>query len=177
PAAGRNYAPILEVLRPYVPARVVALELASGTGQHIARLAAAFPQLSWQPSDIHPRRLASTPAWVRASGLANLRAPVTLDAAAPAGWPAALHDLDLIYVVNLFHLITRPDAIAVIGNIAAALKPEGCVFIYGPFTFDGAYRSAGDKAFDTALRSQDAQAGYKDAGWMRARLKEAGLSV
>ncbi|MFV2033519.1 MAG: DUF938 domain-containing protein [Halocynthiibacter sp.] len=27
------------------------------------------------------------------------------------------------------------------------------------------------------MRSQDAQAGYKDAVWMRARLKEAGLTL
>ena len=45
---------IVQMLRDVAPATGRALEIASGTGQHIVQLAAALPGLSWQPSDIDP---------------------------------------------------------------------------------------------------------------------------
>src|SRR5881394_1432605 len=82
PAALRNREPIAEVLAEWLPASGVVLELASGTGEHAAFFAERFPSLEWQPSDIHPAALSSIAAWRAASGLANLRAPVAIDASA-----------------------------------------------------------------------------------------------
>ncbi|KPU84896.1 hypothetical protein JI58_00935 [Marinosulfonomonas sp. PRT-SC04] len=174
PSAERNAAPIFKLLAQYMPVQGMVLELASGTGQHIAALAVQHPHLAWQPSDVSDQRMGSVEAWRAQAGAANLCAPIVLDAS--GAWPA-LEDLRLIYVVNLFHLISATDAQAVIRGAAAALTAGGYFFIYGPFRTDGGFRSDGDAAFDASLRAQDESIGYKDLEWMQAELVANGLEL
>jgi len=173
PSAKRNAAPIFEQLAKYMPDHGTILELASGTGQHIAALARMYPDLAWQPSDASGDRMDSIIAWRAHMGADNLRDPILLDASGV--WPK-LPDLRLVYVVNLFHLIPQTDAVAVIRGAAAALAPGGHFFIYGPWRTNGAFRSEGDAKFHASLSAQNPLIGYKDLEWMQAELSAAGLS-
>ena len=97
PAAARNREPILDVLRPHLPARGLVLEVASGSGEHAAHFAEALPHLAFQPSDPDPAARASIDAWA-ASGLANVRPALTLDAAAET-WP--IERADAVVCINM----------------------------------------------------------------------------
>jgi hypothetical protein len=169
PSAARNMAPILEVLQAEAPDRGRVLEIAAGTGEHAVTFARAFPDLDWQPSDLDPERLASIAAWRVAEGSENLRPPLPLDAATP-GWAADHGPVDMILLVNLLHLISGPEAEAVLTGITEALAPGGVAFVYGPFLRDGQATSEGDARFHDSLRAQDPAIGYKDIAWVSDRL-------
>lgn len=173
-AAVRNRAAILaEVLR-LSPATGHALELASGTGEHVVAFAQSLPGLHWTPSDPDPVRRASIIAWAAPLALPNLAAPVDLDACAP-GWSEG-RALDLIFVSNLLHLVSASEAATCLSEIARALVPGGIALVYGPFLRDGQATSEGDAAFHDSLRAQDPDIGYKGVGWVQDRLSDAGLT-
>ncbi|HAL40385.1 MAG TPA: SAM-dependent methyltransferase, partial [Polaromonas sp.] len=87
PAADRNKQPILDVLRQVLPERGSALEIASGTGQHVAWFASGLPHWTWQPTDAQPGALNTIAACVAQQGLPNVRAPLRLDVMAPRWLP------------------------------------------------------------------------------------------
>jgi hypothetical protein len=69
----------------------VILEIASGSGEHIVHFAKNFPALVFQPSDPEPDALLSVAAWVKATRVTNVRAPIALDASHSV-WPIASAD-------------------------------------------------------------------------------------
>ena len=174
PSALRNRAAICTELLRLAPPAGRALEIASGTGEHVVRFAAAMPGLDWQPSDPDPARRASIMAHAGEAGLRNIRPPLDLDAARP-GWAAEHGPADLIVVVNLLHLISIPEAETVLTEVAAALAPGGIFALYGPFLRDGGATSDGDAAFDARLRAQEPAIGYKDVIDTCAHVVAAGL--
>ena len=174
PSALRNREAICRELARLAPPRGRALEIASGTGEHVTVFAAAMPRLDWQPTDPDPARRASIAAHAAAAGLRNIRPPRDLDAARP-GWAAEHGPADLIVVVNLLHLISTPEAETVLTEVALALAPGGLFALYGPFLRDGGATSDGDAAFDASLRAQDPAIGYKDVIDTCAHLVAAGL--
>ena len=176
PSAARNAAPIGDVLARHLSAQGNVLELASGTGQHAVAFAARFPGLVWQSSDLAPRNIATIRARVRATGLATLRDPVTLDACAP-GWGMSRTGQDAVVLVNLLHLVSKPEAATLLAEVPRALVPGGVFAVYGPFRRNGVLHSEGDRAFDAHLRAQDPAIGYKDAAWVAERLRAGGLDL
>lgn len=174
PAAARNAEAICEVLQQVAPAKGKALEIASGTGQHVVTFAAVLPEVTWQPTDIDAERLRSIDAYVAEAGLSNIAPAQHLDAAAP-GWAAHQGPLDLIVLINLLHLISAQDVQTIIDEAAQSLGPGGTLFLYGPFARDGALTSEGDQRFDAQLRAADPEIGYKDTRDMLRWLAGAGL--
>lgn len=174
PSAARNLAPIRDVHARWLPATGRVLELASGTGQHIAAFARQFPALTWQPSDANPDTAASISAWV--GDAPNVKAPVLLNACV-SGWSQTLGRWDAICLTNLLHLISTPEAAVLLSEVPRALAKDGVFCLYGPFRQGGALVSEGDAAFDASLRAQDSEIGYKDIEWITEHLTLAGLEI
>jgi len=165
PAAERNSAQIIELVRSSVPESGNALEIASGTGQHIVELAAAVPGLIWQPSDIDETRLSSIASRRLAKQLTNLLPPIRLDVT-DKGWSAFCPNQDFILLVNLLHLVSAAEVRAIVSGISQSLAENGRCVIYGPFMRNGVLSSSGDKAFHQSLIEADPDIGYKDDAWM-----------
>lgn len=161
PSAARNQGPLVDVITAIAPKTGRALELASGTGQHIPAFAAACPGLIWVPTDVDAERLASISAYVQEAQLDNLSFPIRLDAT-QKGWSATTGEVDLIVLVNLLHLISLGEAQTVVSEICQALAPNGRAVIYGPFKRDGVLTSQGDQQFHASLIAADPQIGYKE---------------
>lgn len=176
PASARNAEAIGALLTAMAPTEGRALELASGTGQHVIAHAARLPGLTWQPTEVDATRRASIQAYVQEAGLDNVLPPISLDATNP-GWGTQHNGQDLIVLVNLLHLISVSEAKCLISEAANALSHGGRFVIYGPFRRDGALTSEGDKSFDAALRAHDPETGYKDDAAVISWLQGAGLEL
>jgi len=176
PSAARNAAAIVDLLRGIAPATGRALEIASGTGQHVLALATALPHLDWHPSEIEPARLASIDAHAADARLPNLRRAQRLDAT-QEGWARDHAPYDLIHLGNLLHLISDRAAHALLAEAPNALGPAGVFTVYGPFLRAGVLTSEGDARFDAELRAADPAIGYKDDLWITEMLTSAGLLV
>lgn len=176
PAAARNVDALCNLLADFAPPSGTALELASGTGQHIVRFAKRFPDLIWQPSDVDVSRLASIDAYVAEADLGNLRAAITLDACS-SNWSAEVQKQSLILLSNLLHLISTGEARWLISQAARALVPAGTLIIYGPFMRSGQLTSDGDRAFHRTLSQHDPDIGYKDDVAIIDAAEKAGLRL
>ncbi|MCB4456591.1 DUF938 domain-containing protein [Leisingera sp. McT4-56] len=176
PSAARNSGAICDLLAQIAPKAGCALELASGTGQHVVDFAARLPGLIWHPSEVDAARRASIRAYAGEAGLANITLPVELDATAP-GWGADHTGQDLIVLVNLLHLVSEEEARTLIREAAAALAPGGRFVIYGPIMRAGELTSDGDRAFHAAITAHDPETGYKDDGQVTAWLQAEGLKL
>ncbi len=158
PAALRNREPITEVLRKWLPQAGLALEIASGTGEHAVHFARAFPELDWQPSDLHPDALESIRAWRHASALANLREPLVIDAAA-TDWP--IGSAAAVISINMVHISPWLAALGLIAGAARILPPGGPLILYGPWLKDDILAAPSNLAFDADLRRRDPEWGLR----------------
>ena len=175
-SATRNADAIVSVLSSYVPPKGRALEIASGSPQHLARYAQEFPNVLWQPSDLDPIKIASIKSWVQHADAPNLVDPITLDASA-SGWASQHAPFDLIILVNLLHLISMPEAERIIAEASNALTKGGAFLIYGPFRRGDSFASEGDERFHHSLSTQDPDIGYKSFESIQALQTDAGLTV
>ncbi len=176
PAAERNAGALLDLLRTHAPTTGTALEIASGTGQHVTHFATHLPGLTWQPTEIAADRLASIAAWSADAPRGAILPPIPLDATQP-GWSATHNGFALILLVNLLHLIPTPAARRLIAEAAQALAPGGRFIVYGPFLRDGKATSDGDARFDAAIRADHPEAGYKNDADLLRWAGESGLDV
>lgn len=156
PATERNREPIAAVLAEVLPEAGLVLEVASGTGEHIAAFAERFPGLEWQPSDPDPDARASIAEWCE--DLSNVPPPLTIDAAS-ADWPVAR--ADAILCINMVHI--SPWA-ATLGLMAAAarLLPAGApLILYGPYRQKGVPTAPSNEQFELWLKEKSPEFGLR----------------
>ena len=174
PAASRNREPILAVLGRVLPPSGTVLEVASGTGEHAAFLAARLPDLTWQPSDADPGAVDVIGRRVAAAGAANLLAPLRLDACARA-WPIR-HTAALV-CVNMIHIAPWAASAGLMRGAGRLLAEGGVLYLYGPYKIGGRPTAPSNAAFDDSLRRQNPEWGVRDLDAVTAEAEANGLAL
>ena len=172
PATLRNRGPILEALRPRLPPRGLVLEVASGTGEHAAHLAAALPHLSFQPTDPDPAHRASVAAWT--GELPNVRPPLALDASAP-DWPVRC--ADAVLCINLIHIAPWAATEGLVRGAGRLLPAGGPLCLYGAFKRGGRHTAPSNEAFDADLRARNPAWGVRDLEAVAAEAAARGFGA
>jgi SAM-dependent methyltransferase len=185
PAAERNRQPLLEVLRRVLPPTGRALEIASGTGQHVAWFARHLPGWIWQPTDLDERSLASIGAWCfgevagkqpdDAPPLVNVEPPRRLDVLAPA-WNVEGR-FDAIVCANMLHIAPWSCCGALMQGAARHLAPDGLLVTYGPYLVEGEASAPSNLAFDADLRARDPAWGVRWLHEVAGEAERAGLHL
>ncbi len=182
PAFHRNHDAIWSVIAPYLGTKVGdVLEVGSGTGQHAAEFARRAEHLTWWPSDHLPSHLASIAGWREQAGLAHLRAPQRIDLNDPAwrrqGDADGEGKLAAILCINVLHISPWCVSQNLIAGAARLLRPDGHLFIYGPFKRDGAHTAPSNERFDLTLRAENPDWGVRDISDLATLAEQAGLKL
>jgi hypothetical protein len=175
PATQRNREVILEVLREILPEGGTVLEIASGSGQHVAFFAAALPQLRWQPSDHDPGVFASIEAWT--ADLDNVAAPVQIDTTS-TDWSNTLGSThDAVLCANMIHIAPWAACLGLLDGVSRSLREAGPLCLYGPFMRGGVHTAPSNEAFDRSLRSRDPSWGVRDLDVVAREAQRRGLAL
>lgn len=174
PATQRNREPILNVLRPLLPETGLALEVASGTGEHVIHFARAFPFLRWQPSDPTPDARASIAAWVEANGLVNVLPPLDLDAAS-ATWP--ITRADALLCINMIHISPWEATAGLMRGAGRLLSAGQPLYLYGPYRRAGQPLEPSNAEFDADLKRRDPRWGLRELDEVTALARTEGLAL
>lgn len=174
PSVARNRGPIGDVLQRVLPARGTVLEIASGSGEHGVRMAAALPGLTWQPSDHDPRLLASISAHRQAAGLENLLPPLELDCAA-TDWPISV--ADAMVAINLIHIAPWTACEGLMAGAGRLLPPGGVLYLYGPFRELGVETAPSNLTFDADLKASNPAWGLRELDAVVALAGRHGLTL
>lgn len=156
PATLRNRGPIAEALAARLPAAGLVLEIASGSGEHVASFAERFAAIDWQPSDPDASALASIDAWC--ADLPNVAPALAIDAAA-AEWPVAR--ADAIFCANMVHIAPWEAALGLLAGAGQVLPLGAPLILYGPFVRDDAPTAPSNLAFDESLKARDPRWGLR----------------
>ncbi len=158
-AAERNKDPILGVLERFLPQQGLVLEIASGTGQHVAHFAAAHQSLTWQPTDANDELFESIAAHAKDAGVSNVLPAVLLDVTQDQ-WPVST--ADAMVCINMIHISpweTTPGLFAGAGRL---LSDGDKILLYGPYRRDSRHTAPSNEAFDASLRARNPSWGLRD---------------
>jgi SAM-dependent methyltransferase len=181
PAFHRNHDAIWSVISPFLQARTGdALEVGSGSGQHVAAFAQATPEIVWWPSDVNTKHLASIAAWRAHAQLPNLRAPTPIDLL-DADWDLKRRGLPrefmAIVCINVLHIAPWPVSQQILAGAARHLRRDGRLFVYGPFMRDGEHTAPSNAEFDAGLRTANPEWGVRDIADLAAVADRSGLRL
>jgi hypothetical protein len=183
PAPERNKTPILDVLRRVLPEKGTLLEIASGTGQHVAYFAEQLPHLYFVPSDINLANLESIRAHrdellTRADTSAatgtenNVLEPREIDVRS-SDW--AVGKVEAIFCANMIHIAPWSCTVGLLDGVGRNLTVPGVFVLYGPFKVAGRHTAPSNEEFDLTLRARDETWGVRDVEAVTALAEAQGL--
>jgi SAM-dependent methyltransferase len=179
----RNHQPIWEALEPFLRGKSGdVIELGSGTGQHVVEFARRSPHIAWWPSDHNENHLTSIRAWRSHTQLPNLHEPMRIDLSDPQ-WCDAMHDgsgppnLLAVFCANVIHIAPWRVAEGLVAGASRYLRPDGRLFIYGPFKRGGKHTALSNAVFDTSLREGNPEWGVRDVEAVEALANAGGLAL
>jgi uncharacterized protein DUF938 len=183
PAFHRNHQAITAVLERYLAGKSGdAVEVGSGTGQHVVEFARRFPDVIWWPSDLNDNHLKSIEAWRVHCGLSNIRPPRRIDVSDPA-WGEAMRgeagpgELLAVFCANVIHIAPWAVAAGLVAGAGRCLGKGGMLFLYGPFKRGGRHTAESNEAFDASLRLGNPDWGVRDIEAVERLATPAGLSL
>lgn len=170
PSTERNKGPVGNVLKPLLPPRAHVLEVAAGTGEHAVHLSQELEVARWWPSDLDPAALSSINAWRQHAGLPAIQSPFKLDVAQPIEQVATVveqagiiaGELDCIVCINMVHISPWQACEGLLRIAPTLLRPQGLLFLYGPYRRRGRHTAPSNEAFDQQLQSRNPQWGVRD---------------
>jgi cyclopropane fatty-acyl-phospholipid synthase-like methyltransferase len=177
PSAARNRVPIREVLTRVLPKKGIVLEIGSGTGEHVVCFAKALPRLVWLPSDPDEASRTSIEAWMISEGLTNVRAPVAIDVREEVWGVEDDAPFDAMISLNMVHIAPWEAALGLLAGGKRLLRPDGVLFLYGPFMIGGKHTARTNAAFDADLKQRDPRWGVRDIDDIVSEAMSNGLEV
>jgi SAM-dependent methyltransferase len=175
---------MLAVLQRVLPAEGRVLEIASGSGQHVAWFARHLPGWVWQPTDFDAASLPSIAAWsvlepgdgtAEPGPLANVLPPLRLDVCANP-WPVG-GEFDAITCANMLHIAPWACCAGLMQGAGRHLARDGVLVTYGPYLEDDVETAPSNAAFDADLRRRDPDWGIRRLADVVAQARDARLRL
>ena len=179
PAAERNKQPILEVLQPLLPATGRALEIASGTGQHVHWFATHMPAWTWQPTEVQRGALYNIEVRIAEAALDNVLDPIQLDVRTQPWFKpeADTAHFDLIFCANMLHIAPWEACVSLMQGSGNHLTPVGVLVTYGPYFEAETPTAQSNTDFDQSLRAHDPAWGIRWRHEVEAQAAQAGMRL
>ncbi|XP_008327608.1 methyltransferase-like 26 B [Cynoglossus semilaevis] len=168
-----------DVLEDQSHRQLLALELGSGTGQHVMRFAQKMPFVTWQPSDIKDEALNSIKACITATHAKTILQPVHLDASEPLEkWTGVTSDsCDVIVAINLLQYSSFKTAQGAFKGAGQVLKQNGLLITYGMYAINGTITPSCNENLDAELRRKNPEWGLPDIDVLRQLAYENGMRL
>ncbi|KAG7505460.1 hypothetical protein JOB18_032064 [Solea senegalensis] len=183
PQSERNWEALCSVLEDVLEdqshRQLFALELGSGTGQHVIRFAQKMPFVTWQPSDVKEELLGSIKAYIAATHAKTILQPVHLDASEPwqkwAGIPC--NSYDVVIAINLLQYSSFKTAQGVFSGAGQILKPNGLLITYGVYAINGIITPSCNEKLDAEIQKMNPEWGLPDIDVLRQLAYEKGMRM
>ncbi|KAJ8246014.1 hypothetical protein GJAV_G00262730 [Gymnothorax javanicus] len=163
--------------RDYTAAALNALEVSSGSGQHVVHFAQSLRNITWQPSDIDQRSLVSIDAYRDHLKLVNVKPAIRLDAS--QSWqywggiqPESHH---LIVNINMIHISPLMCTEGLFKAAGIILKPHGLLLTYGPYSVNGLITPNSNVDFHLSLKQRNPEWGLRDISLLSSLAEQNGM--
>ena len=173
PATERNRQPIWEILRPRLQPGGTYLEVASGSGEHLAYFAQQPEgrQVSWIPSDPVAEHRLSIADWCQQ--LPQVARPLDIDCRQPR-WQG-VGEVDGMLAINMVHIAPWSACVGLFAGAARHLSVRGWLYLYGAYFCADVHTAPSNLAFDHSLRQQNAEWGVRQLEQVSQLALEVGL--